>query len=128
VLPWCDARLAEVLDGLAGKRIRHEDVVAGPMRALPGLLGDDEQVLDMAEAYRRTTAGLLVMTDRRVLWVTPDEEPWEVALASLVNAHADREVLELYWEGGMVKLNLDPREAAEWMAGAIRERRTVPAT
>lgn len=61
-------RISEV-DSLVKEKLKRRWVVSEELESLPDVLGDDERLLTFAEANRGLRAGLLVVTDRRVLWV-----------------------------------------------------------
>ena len=57
------------VDSLVKEKLKRRWVVSEELDSLPELLEDDERLLTFAEANRGLRAGLLVVTDRRVLWV-----------------------------------------------------------
>ena len=57
------------VDSLVKEKLKRRWVVSEELDSLPELLEDDERLLSFAEANRGLRAGLLVVTDRRVLWV-----------------------------------------------------------
>jgi predicted Zn-dependent peptidase len=58
-----------VVDDLATEKLSRRWVVADELKRLPGLLAPGEELLNLAEANRGLKAGLLALTDRRVIFL-----------------------------------------------------------
>jgi predicted Zn-dependent peptidase len=122
LVPPTDWALTEAIERAVERRITDRDVVGLPLRALPDELSEQEGVVDMAVAVKGRRAGLLVVTERRVLWLSSvDDERLEAARGA--NADSRGAELELSWDGGSAKLQILPRELAPVLRDAIRERR-----
>ena len=64
------------------------------------MLASGERPVDFALAYRRMTAGMLVVTDRRVLWLThTDGKGFEFKGDALASPGEDADQLEIYAGG-----------------------------
>ncbi len=124
IVPSCDRELFEAIERAASARLKPDDAVRHQLNEISGTLASGEELVDLAGAFRRTTAGLLVLTDRRVLWLNDKDEPlFEVPLDGITNAYASGDQLEVDSGDGSTKFTIEPREAAEALAEEIRARR-----
>jgi hypothetical protein len=123
IVPVCDRELAEAIERIAGERVKPDDESgAGFINGLPDVLASDEALVDFAIAYRRMTVGLLVITDRRVLWLTDkDGKGFELTGDVLASPGEDAGQLEIYAGGETLTLRIEPKQATESLALAIRE-------
>ena len=78
------------MDSLVKEKLKRRWVVSKELDSLPELLEDDERLLTFAEANRGLRAGLLVVTNRRVLWVyaPKPERKLDVARADVRSVRA----------------------------------------
>ena len=68
---------------------------------------------------------MLVVTDKRVLWLTfKEDKGFEVPTGQIANAYAANDQLELYWDGNVAKLVIEPADAASGIAYRISQLRT----
>jgi hypothetical protein len=105
-------------------------VVSDELRQLPEVLGDGESLLTLAEATRGVRAGLLVVTDRRLLWLyaPSDGHTLEFAHAELEQVRArrglfGRKVVVRTRDGRRIKLGeIAPKRRAPEIERLVRER------
>lgn len=122
VIPYADRALAAALDAALERRVKtHFAAIAPAVDALPFELSPEEGVLDVARATTRKgfTVGVLVVTERRVLWLASmADDRLELDRAD-VRATADHGELTLEWPDGDGKFVIDPKGAASELAALI---------
>jgi hypothetical protein len=72
----------------AAERIKRGWMTSDELKALPGLLGEDERVLAVVEATRGFKAGVAAVTDRRFLFVYFDNVLIDVPHAQITNVRS----------------------------------------
>lgn len=86
----------EHVERVASEKLKRRWVVEDELKALPDELGEGEQVLTLAEANRGLRAGLLVLTDRRLLWLYKmfGERRLDLPYAEIESVSGERGFLE----------------------------------
>lgn len=126
-VPICDQERFDAIRKVAARWLEPTDPTYALLDELPGLLGAEEQLRELAAARQRLTLGLLAVTDRRVLWLSfKEDRRLEVGLERITNAHGSTDTLELYFDGNVAKLVIEPGRAAIELANVIRQSRTEP--
>jgi hypothetical protein len=120
-----EARLAELTASLG-----RTGLVSDELGALPRLLQEGEEPISLAKGTRGWRYGLLVVTDRRLLFVFDDgtKHLLEVPLAEVTTVESGSDWLRVEWQGNDAHLkNIEPSDAADALALAIRNQRTASA-
>jgi hypothetical protein len=133
--PALGRRLASV-EEVAEAKLKRRWVVTEELEALPGELRDDERLLTMSEANRGFRPGLLVITDRRLLWLYrgATNERWlDFALDEVDSIRRKRGLMEvrLLLEARGEKIELSdivPRARAAEIVELLAASRTSPAS
>jgi hypothetical protein len=126
-IPVCDQERFDAIAKVAEGWLSPGDGVWMLVDDLPGILGSEERLLDLVFARQKLTGGLLVVTDKRVLWLTfKEDKGFEVPTGQIANAYAANDQLELYWDGNVAKLVIEPAEATSGIAYRISQLRTEP--
>jgi predicted Zn-dependent peptidase len=98
--------------------------VSDELEALPGLLGDGEEVLALGAGNRGWRWGLLAVTDRRLCYVYGSGDSSKslfLAREDVSGARADGSTLHVVVSGEDMKFtNVEPRGKAEELADALR--------
>ncbi|HYI20775.1 MAG TPA: hypothetical protein VD836_18810 [Solirubrobacteraceae bacterium] len=77
----------EQIRSLASEQLPQPEAVVDLRDQVPALLVDGEEPRALAQARRGRGAGLLVLTDRRILFVAPEgEEHWQALLPEITGA------------------------------------------
>jgi predicted Zn-dependent peptidase len=126
-IPVCDRERFDAIQRASTRWMKPEDPVYGLIDELPALLGGEEELIEIIPARQKLTFGLLVVTGRRVVWLTYKEDKgFEIPVDAITNAYGADEQLDIYFGGNVAKVVVDPGDAAAFIAGKIRESRTEP--
>jgi hypothetical protein len=126
-IPICDQDRFDAIRTAAKRWLEPGSPAYPLLDALPELLAGEERLIDVIAAWQWRKYGLLVITDRRVVWrAHGDEDGFDIPLAKLTKAYGADEQLQLYFDGNVAKVNLDPGDAAPFIATEIETSRTEP--
>lgn len=133
-VPAPGAEQAAAVEELARTRLTRQWMVSDELERLPGLLEQEERVLDLARGDRGRQHGLLVLTDRRFLFVFDGIRKKDVVehrLGAISSATASRRLRDARLEvvAGDDVLSFTgvlPREAAARLAEQIGAARSEP--
>lgn len=82
-----EERVAEI-DVLAEAKVKRGWMTSDELRTLPALLAPGEQVVTLAQASKRWRSGVLVLTDRRLLFLYLEDLVEEVDLSAITSVDA----------------------------------------
>jgi zinc protease len=119
----------ERVDGAAQDKLKRRWVVEDELLALPEELAEDEEILTLAEANRGLRAGLIVLTDRRILWLFTmfGGKRLELSYDDIASVEVRRRFGETNIELGTAKdqirfTDIAPKQRAEEIEALVRER------
>ena len=125
MVPGADAAVAERVEREARERLEEPRLVGGPLLRLAGVLATDEEIAELEIGTYEGVRGLLALTDRRVLWLTPGGAT-DVALADVRAVKLPRVrqgAMQVVTDAGPLVVDVRPMKRARDIAWAI-ERRT----
>jgi hypothetical protein len=117
------------VDEAVRTHLKRRWVTEDELTALPAELEDDEQILSLAEASRGLRAGLLVVTERRLLWLYKMfgerrlELPYEEIRSAAVRKKLGETNLELETTAEKLSFtDISPKERAAEIVAIVDER------
>lgn len=126
--PELTSRLERV-ERAVQEKLKRRWVVEDELTALPEELAEDEQILTLAEASRGLRAGLIVLTDRRILWLFNmfSGRRLDLSYDEVGSVEVRRKLTETNIELGTTTeqirfTDIAPKERAEEIEALIRER------
>jgi zinc protease len=121
--------LSAAVDSAAGDSLRGRFMSKDELAALPHLLREGEDPLVVAQASQGIRAGLVAVTEERVLFLYFDEVKVELPLEEVTAVRAvpksfwhDNKLIVESGSGGDRFTDIRPRDRLEELASAIRER------
>lgn len=128
LVPSDDMRPGRV-KAAADEQLKRRWTVSDELSLLPEMLDPDEELLSMAEAARGMRIGLVVLTDRRLLWLSAGarkEEYLKIAREDIAVAEVKRQLLgskmlRIVVEGDEIKLDdFKPKARMAEIADALK--------
>jgi len=124
-VPGADAAVAERVEREARERLADPRPVGGPLLRLAGVIGAEEEIAELEIGTYEDVRGLLALTERRVLWLTPGGAT-EVPLADVRQVKLPRMRLEgplqVVTDDGPLVVEVRPMKRARELAAAIEQR------
>ena len=125
MVPGADAAVAERVEREARERLADPRPVGGPLLRLAGVIGEEEQIAELDIGTYEDMRGLLALTERRVLWLTPGGAT-ELPLADVREVKLPRLRLEgplqVVTDAGPLVVDVRPMKRARELAAAIEQR------
>lgn len=125
MVPGADAAVAVRVEREARERLQEPRLVGGPLLRLAGLIAADEEIVEMETGTYEDVLGLLALTDKRVLWLTPGGAT-ELPLADVRQVKLPRlrleGALQVVTDAGPLVVDVRPMKRARALAAAIEQR------